>query len=488
MADGRADLGVYGMGTMGANLALNFADNGGFTVALGNRTAGKTAKVAEENAEFSDRLVPASSLEDFIAALKTPRVVIVMVKAGAPVDEQMDNILPHLDDGDILIDAGNADFNDTVRRASKVDGTGVNFVGMGVSGGEEGARHGPSIMVGGDKEVWASRLKPLLEPIAAKYDGSPCVEWLGPDGAGHFVKTIHNGIEYADMQMIAEIYGLMRDGLGLDAGEMAKIFADWNTRGLASYLIEITAAVLSEVDPDTSKPMVDVIVDEAGQKGTGRWAVIEAQKLGVGATTLEAAVSARSLSSRRLERLALAERYDGRVDLTGKLGGDANQLGELEAALETAKIIAYAQGYVVMADASKEFGWDLPLADIARIWRAGCIIRSRFLDDIMQAFGDTVGGEKTSGSTTGEAVNLLDVPSFASRVAKGQTALRKVVAEAAGAGIPVPALSAALAYFDDYRRARGTANLIQGQRDFFGAHTFKRLDKDGTFHHKWPAI
>ena len=488
MADGRADLGVYGMGTMGANLALNFADNGGFTVALGNRTAGKTAKVAEENAEFSDRLVPASSLEDFIAALKTPRVVIVMVKAGAPVDEQMDNILPHLDDGDILIDAGNADFNDTVRRASKVDGTGVNFVGMGVSGGEEGARHGPSIMVGGDKEVWASRLKPLLEPIAARYDGSPCVAWLGPDGAGHFVKTIHNGIEYADMQMIAEIYGLMRDGLGLDAGEMAKIFADWNTRGLASYLIEITAAVLSEVDPDTGKPMVDVIVDEAGQKGTGRWAVIEAQKLGVGATTLEAAVSARSLSSRRSERLALAERYDGRVDLTGKLGGDANQLGELEAALETAKIIAYSQGYVVMADASKEFGWDLPLADIARIWRAGCIIRSRFLDDIMQAFGDKVGGEKTSGSTTGEAVNLLDVPSFASRVAKGQTALRKVVAEAAGAGIPVPALSAALAYFDDYRRARGTANLIQGQRDFFGAHTFKRLDKDGTFHHKWPAI
>ncbi len=480
MADGKADLGVYGMGTMGANLALNFADHGGFTVALGNRTVEKTAKVARDNAEFADRLVPSDSLESFIASLKTPRVVIIMVNAGAPVDEQMDKILPHLDDGDILIDAGNADFNDTVRRASKVEGTGVRFVGMGVSGGEEGARHGPSIMVGGEEEVWATRLKSLLEPIAAKYEGSPCVAWLGTDGAGHFVKTIHNGIEYADMQMIAEIYGLMRDGLDLDASEMSKIFADWNTGGLASYLIEITAAVLAEADPESGKPMVDVILDEAGQKGTGRWAVIEAQKLGVGATTLEAAVSARSLSSRRKERLTLAKRYEGLVSLPAKLDGGSERLAELEAALETAKIVAYAQGYVVMSDASKEFGWNLPLGDIARIWRAGCIIRSRFLDDIMQAFDGKAGGE--------EAVNLLDVPSFASRVVKGQAALRKVVAEAVGAGIPVPALSAALAYFDDYRRARGTANLIQGQRDFFGAHTFRRLDKEGTFHHKWPAI
>ena len=483
MADGQADLGVYGMGTMGANLALNFADNGGFTVALGNRTVEKTVKVVEEHPEFADRLVPSDSLKHFIASLKTPRVVIIMVNAGAPVDEQMDNILPHLDDGDILIDAGNADFNDTVRRASKVEGTGVRFVGMGVSGGEEGARHGPSIMVGGEEEVWTTRLRPLLEPIAAKYEGSPCVAWLGNDGAGHFVKTIHNGIEYADMQMIAEVYGLMRDGLGLEAGEMAKIFADWNTRGLSSYLIEITAAVLAEADPESGHPMVDVIVDEAGQKGTGRWAVIEAQKLGVGATTLEAAVSARSLSSRRKERLALAERYEGVVAHMAKMEGGGERLAELEAALETAKIIAYAQGYVVMADASKEFGWNLPLGDIARIWRAGCIIRSRFLDDIMQVFDKT-----SSSDTIGDAVNLLDVPSFASRVAKGQAALRKVVADAVGAGIPVPALSAALAYFDDYRRARGTANLIQGQRDFFGAHTFRRLDKEGTFHHKWPTI
>ena len=474
---GRADLGVFGMGTMGANLALNFADHGGFTVALGNRTVEKTAKVAEQHSEFADRLVPANSLESFIASLKMPRVVVIMVNAGAPVDEQMDAILPHLDDGDILIDAGNADFNDTVRRASKVEGTGVNFVGMGVSGGEEGARHGPSIMVGGDKAVWEKRLKPLLEPIAATYEGSPCVDWLGSDGAGHFVKTIHNGIEYADMQMIAEIYGLMRDGLRLEAEEMAKIFADWNTRDLASYLIEITAAVLGDVDPDSGKAMVDVILDEAGQKGTGRWAVIEAQKLGVGATTLEAAVSARSLSSHRSERLALAERYDPLISVSSTFAGGKSLLGDLKAALETAKIVAYAQGYVVMTEASKEFGWDLPFAEIARIWRAGCIIRSRFLDDIMQAF------EKG-----GDGANLLDVESFATRVAKGQSGLRKIVAMAVGAGIPVPALSAALAYFDDYRRARGTANLIQGQRDFFGAHTFRRLDKEGAFHHKWPAI
>ncbi|WP_182083886.1 NADP-dependent phosphogluconate dehydrogenase [Aureimonas sp. ME7] len=475
MSGAQADLGVLGMGTMGANLALNFADNGGFTVALSNRTVEKAYGVRDDNPGLAERLVPTDSIEHFVATLKAPRVVVLMVNAGKPVDDQIALVLPHLEAGDILIDAGNADFNDTVRRERAVQGTGIHFVGMGVSGGEEGARHGPSIMVGGDRAVW-ERLKPLLEPIAAKFDRVPCVDWLGPDGAGHFVKTIHNGIEYADMQMIAEIYGILRDALGLQAREMADIFADWNTRDLQSYLIEITAAVLAERDPETGGPLVDVIVDEAGQKGTGRWSVIEAQKLGVGATTLEAAVSARGISSRREERAEASRLFDGVKVARAEFHMSREGLAELEAALVTAKIIAYAQGYATLAEASAEFQWDLPLGQIARIWRAGCIIRSRFLDDITRAY------------EAGAVVNLLQAPSFQARIEAGQEALRRVVAKAALAGIPVPALAAALSYFDDYRRARGTTNLTQGQRDLFGAHTFHRLDREGTFHHQWPKI
>ncbi|BDA82715.1 6-phosphogluconate dehydrogenase, decarboxylating [Aureimonas sp. SA4125] len=470
-----ADIGVLGLGTMGANLALNIAEEG-FAVALHNRTTEKAFDLREDNAALADNLLPTETIEDFVAGLKSPRVVLFMVNAGAPVDEQIDLVMPLLSPGDIMIDAGNADFNDTVRRTKRVEGSGIHFVGMGVSGGELGARHGPSIMVGGEESVWR-QLRPILEPVAAQYHGEPCVAWLGTDGAGHFVKTIHNGIEYADMQMIAEVYGILRDGLDLKPDAMAAIFADWNTRGLSSYLIEITAAVLAETDPDTGRPMVDVILDEAGQKGTGRWAVIEAQKLGIGATTLEAAVSARGVSSRRTERQSAAGLYKHVAPAASGFAGESAGLSELEDALETAKIIAYAQGYATMAEASTVFGWNLPLGDIARIWRAGCIIRSRFLDDIAKAF-----------ETGGTVVNLLQAPSFVERVARGQAALRQVVSKAALAGIPVPALSAALAYFDDYRRSRGTANLIQGQRDLFGAHTFHRLDKDGTFHHQWPAI
>lgn len=473
MSEPRADLGVLGMGTMGANLALNFADNGGFTVALGNRTTEKAYGVRDSNPELADRLVPTDSIEHFVASLRSPRVVVLMVNAGRPVDDQMALVLPHLNPGDILIDAGNADFNDTVRREREVKPTGIHFVGMGVSGGEVGARNGPSIMVGGDQAVW-ERLQPLLEPIAARFDGAPCVDWLGTDGAGHFVKTIHNGIEYADMQMIAEVYGILRDAAGLEAGRMAEIFADWNTRELESYLIEITALVLAERDGETGGALVDQIVDEAGQKGTGRWSVIEAQKLGIGATTLEAAVSARGISSRRAERAEAANVF-GDLRLAGaQFGADADALAELESALVTAKIIAYAQGYATLAEASREFGWNLPLGEIARIWRAGCIIRSRFLDDITRAY------------EAGDVVNLLMAPSFTARIEAGQEALRRVVAKAALGGIPVPALSAALSYFDDYRRARGTTNLTQGQRDLFGAHTFHRLDREGVFHHRWP--
>ena len=475
MNTGTASLGVLGLGTMGAMLALNFAEKG-FDVALFNRTVEKAQKLRSDTPDLAERLHPQSTLEDFVGALSTPRVIVLMVNAGAAVDDQIDALLPLLAAGDILIDAGNTDFNDTRARNDRLEDTGIHFVGMGVSGGELGARHGPSIMVGGDKDVWG-RLKPLLEPISAKYEGSPCVAWLGTDGAGHFVKTIHNGIEYADMQMIAEIYGIMRDGLGLAPAAMADVFAEWNTRGLASYLIETSATVLAEVDPETGGSLVDMIVDAAGQKGTGRWSVIEAQKLGVGATTLEAAVAARSTSSQREER-AVAARAFGQLALPAPgFDADAAGLSELEAALETAKIIAYAQGYSVLAAASDAFGWKLPLAEIARIWRSGCIIRSDFLRDIMSAY-----------ETGGETANLLLNPAFSRRIQAGQSALRNVVAKAALSGIPVPALSAALAYFDDFRRERGTANIIQGQRDLFGAHTFRRVDRDGSFHHQWPAV
>ncbi|NDW04618.1 NADP-dependent phosphogluconate dehydrogenase [Jiella pacifica] len=475
MSDGTADIGVIGMGVMGANLALNIAEKG-FKVAVQNRTPEKAFAVRDDNPDLAENVLPAESLEDFVKSLKTPRAVIFMVPAGQPVDDEMKKIAPLLEAGDVMVDAGNADFNDTVRRSKAVEGTGLKFVGMGVSGGELGARHGPSIMVGGAKETYPL-IEPVLTKISAKFKDEPCVAWLGPDGAGHFVKTIHNGIEYADMQMIAEIYGIMRDGLKLEPAKMAEIFRGWNGRELASYLIEITAVNLDEKDPETGKPMVEVIVDEAGQKGTGRWAVIEAEKLGVGATTLEAAVAARGLSSRRSERADAARLYAGVEAGQTQFFADEAGLGELESALVTAKIIAYAQGYAAMAAASDEYGWNLPLGTIAEIWRAGCIIRSHFLDDIAKAYdkGQTV-------------VNILQSPDFVGRVAKGQAALRRVVAKAALVCIPVPALSAALAYFDDYRRARGTANLIQAQRDLFGAHTFRRFDAEGAVHHQWPAV
>jgi len=470
-----ADLGVLGLGTMGAMLALNFAEKGS-DVALFNRTTKKARDLVSQSGNLAARLHARDTLADFVSSLKLPRVIVLMVNAGQPVDDQLEALSGLLEAGDIVIDAGNADFNDTVRRSQKWDQTGSHFVGMGVSGGELGARHGPSIMVGGDENVWA-RLKPLLEPVSAKYEGSPCVAWLGPDGAGHFVKTIHNGIEYADMQMIAEIYSIMRDGLSLSTDEMSGLFKEWNTRGLSSYLIEISAVVLAEKDAETGKPIVDVIVDEAGQKGTGRWSVIEAQKLGIGATTLEAAVSARSISSMRSGRGKAADIYAGVKRGANTFAANSQDVPELEAALETAKIIAYAQGYAVMAAASEAYSWNLPLGEIARIWRSGCIIRSVFLADIAKAFE---GDDKLA--------NLLQDPSFAKRVSEGQSALRTVVSKAALAGIPVPALSAALAYFDDYRRARGSANLIQGQRDLFGAHTFRRFDAEGAHHHIWPAV
>ena len=467
-----AEIGLVGLGVMGANLALNIAEKG-FRIAVFNRTVDKTHEFVANAGELASNIVGCETPQALIAAIRPPRPVIVMVKAGEAVDEQIAHLQPLMAAGDILIDAGNANFHDTVRRFSELEGSGLRFVGMGVSGGEEGARHGPSIMAGADEDTYA-RIAPVLNAIAAQYEGEPCAARVGPGGAGHFVKTIHNGIEYGDMQMIAEIYALLRDGCGYVPSEMAEVFARWNEGRLNSYLIEITAKVLAAADPATGQAMVDVILDSAGQKGTGRWAAIEAQHLGVAATTIEAAVAARSLSSLVEERAAAEAAYGGNVDASPFL--DIPDRGAtFESALYAGKIAAYAQGFAVMQAASQEHGWNLDLAQIARIWRAGCIIRSRFLDDIARAFGE---GEMLA--------NLLLEPAFVEWMKLSAPSLRSVVAAAAHAGIATPALSAALSYFESYRKARGSANLIQAQRDFFGAHGFRRIDRPGDgLHGPW---
>jgi 6-phosphogluconate dehydrogenase len=393
-----------------------------------------------------------------------------MVKAGEAVDEQIALLKDVLGRDDIIIDAGNANFRDTVRREKAMAGTGLQFIGMGVSGGEEGARHGPSIMVGGP-ELSYQRVEKVLNAISAKYKKSSCCAWMGPDGAGHFVKMIHNGIEYADMQMIAEVYGIMRDGLGMKADEIASVFAKWNTGKLNSYLIEITAKVLAARDGKVA--LVDVILDKAGQKGTGKWSVIEAQELAVAGTAIEAAVAARILSSMKEERVLAEEAY-GISRKKMKPKSRAVFLKQLEAALYAAKICAYAQGFAVLEQASQQYSWNLPLGEVASIWRAGCIIRSQFLDVITASYGK----RKAGG-------NLLMAPVFAAAMKESHLALRRTVADAALAGLPTLALGSALSYFDTYRQARGTANLIQGQRDFFGAHSFERTDKPGIFHGSW---
>ncbi|PYE87734.1 NADP-dependent phosphogluconate dehydrogenase [Phyllobacterium leguminum] len=468
----KADIGLVGLGVMGSNLALNIAEKG-YRVAVYNRTPDRTHEFYEDAGELKDRLIPCDTLEELANNIRAPRPIILMIKAGEPVDNETKALLPFLTHEDIVIDAGNANFHDTVRRLATMGPNDPTFMGMGVSGGEEGARHGPSIMVGGTQEAY-DRIAPILNAIAAKYDGQPCVALLGPDGAGHFVKTIHNGIEYADMQMIAEIYGILRDGLGLSAPAIAGVFAKWNDGPLNSYLIEITAKVLNAVDPDTGKAVVDIILDSAGQKGTGRWAAIEAQMLGVPDTAIEAAVAARSLSALKKQRETAAKAYPGEAALSPQ--DRARFIDDLEQGLYAGKIAAYAQGFAVMAGASREHDWNLPLATIARIWRAGCIIRSQFLDVIADAFEQ------------GNPDNLLLAPAFVERMTKASKPLRNVVSTAALAGLPTPALGAALSYFDSYRQARGTANLIQAQRDFFGAHGFQRLDREGDFHGPWSDV
>lgn len=468
-----AEIGLIGLGVMGSNLALNIAEKGS-RIAVFNRTPSRTAEFVAEAGALAPAIIGCDTIEAFVAAIRPPRPIIIMIKAGEAVDQQIDALKPLLDGGDIVIDAGNANFRDTIARFDRLKNTGLTFIGMGVSGGEEGARHGPSIMVGGTQQSYA-RVEKVLTSIAARYEGDPCCAWLGEGGAGHFVKTIHNGIEYADMQMIAEIYGVLRDGLGKSAGEIGAIFGQWNSGRLNSYLIEITEKVLASADPETGRPMVDMILDRAGQKGTGKWSVIEAQQMGVPATAIEAAVAARSLSSMKAEREA-AEALFGEPAYAFPLEDGAALLKDLELALFAAKIGAYAQGFAVMAEASREFGWSLPMPTIARIWRAGCIIRSQFLDEITKAFTEKP-----------DVANLIVTPAFSAMVAESLPSLRRIVSAAITAGIPVPALSSALSYFDAYRQARGTANLIQAQRDFFGAHGFDRIDGLAIHHGPWGA-
>ncbi|MFA7414945.1 MAG: NADP-dependent phosphogluconate dehydrogenase [Rhizobium sp.] len=468
-----AEIGLIGLGVMGSNLALNIAEKGS-RIAVFNRTPSRTREFISEAGALSERIIGCETVEAFVAAIRPPRPIIIMIKAGEAVDQQIDALMPFLSSGDIMIDAGNANFRDTMVRFERLKDTGLTFIGMGVSGGEEGARHGPSIMVGGTPEAYA-RVEKVLSSIAARYEGDPCCAWLGEGGAGHFVKTIHNGIEYADMQMIAEIYGILRDGLGMSAPEIGAIFDGWNKGRLNSYLIEITGKVLAAMDPLTGKPMVDMIVDMAGQKGTGRWSAIEAQQMGVPATAIEAAVAARSLSAMKAERETAEPIFAAEHSAFRLPEGHALE-ADLELALFAAKIAAYAQGFAVMAAASREFGWSLPMPTIARIWRAGCIIRSQFLDDIMRAF-----------TAMPDATNLIVTPAFTGMVNLSLPSLRRVVAAAVTLGLPVPALSSALSYFDAYRQARGTANLIQAQRDFFGAHGFQRIDGVARPHGPWGS-
>lgn len=467
MSTRKARIGLVGLGVMGANLSLNIADNG-FDIAVYNRSTDKVDDFVAEAGALAERVVGCKSPEDLAASLQSPRAIILMVKAGEAVDKTIETLLPHLDEGDMIIDAGNADFNDTRRREADLSAKGFAFIGMGVSGGEEGARHGPSIMVGGPEGHYAE-IKDVIEAIAADYQGTPCAAHLGPDGAGHFVKTVHNGIEYADMQLIAEVYGCLRDTM--TPSEIGQVFADWNNGPLNGYLVEITAKVLGATDADTDQPMVDVIVDAAGQKGTGRWTVIEALKLGQSPSTIEVAVAARSWSAQRDAR-AHAQ------DLFGAATMDTPpSLTDLHDALLAARILAYGQGMTLLNAASDEFNWDLDLARVAEIWRAGCIIRSTLLDDIAAAFrGETPHGQ------------LAFAPAFVTRLQDTVPALRRVVGAGTAAGVAMPALANALAWFDTMRHARGTANVIQAQRDFFGAHGFERLDRDGTgFHGYWPA-
>ena len=467
--EGTADIGVTGLATMGRNLARNFARHG-HAVAVHNRSKAKTDDLIDQ---FSDEgtFVPSGPMADFVASLKKPRTAIIMVKAGQPTDAVIDELAELMEPGDIIVDGGNAHFLDTRRREKALRDKGLNFVGTGVSGGEEGALHGPSIMPGGSKEGYAT-LGPLLESISAHVDGEPCCTHIGPDGAGHFVKMVHNGIEYSDMQLIAEAYDLLRTVGGYTPAEIADVFVEWNKGDLESYLIEITAEVLKHTDADTGKAFVDVVVDQAEQKGTGRWTVQSALDLGVPVTGIAEATFARALSG-HAEQREVAGSLAG-PDGTAVSVDRGSFADDVRSALYASKIVAYAQGFDQILAGSKEYEWGVDPGAIAKIWRGGCIIRARFLNTISEAY-----------AADPELRSLLVAPAFVSVVSDAQDAWRRVVVTATEAGVPIPGFSSALSYYDALRRDRLPAALIQGLRDYFGAHTYLRVDKPGIFHTLW---
>ena len=464
----QANMGLIGTGTMGSALALNIAENG-YDIAIWNLDLSAVDSLIASAGDLAPRLARCDNIINLVHNLAAPRAIILLVPAGKAVDSCIDELLPLLSPGDTIIDGGNSDFRDTIERTKRLEEVGLAYLGIGVSGGAEGARRGPSMMAGGTRANYAA-VEPVLAAIAAKYHGDPCVAHLGPDGAGHFVKTVHNGIEYADMQMIAEVYGLLRDGEGLSAGEGASFFDRWNHGVLESYLIGVTAEVLATKDPQTGAEIVDLIIDKAGQKGTGRWTVIEAIRMGQSASIIEAAVGARVLSSEKTTReIAAALLVPAGIDTIVTFSEQ-----DLESALIVGRVLAYAQGFRILNAASEEFNWDLDFARIAEIWRAGCIIRSAMLDDIADAFRTDLPNGR-----------LVLSEHFIEVLTQNVAGLRRVVAAAALRGLPVPALAAALSWFDTLRQARGTTDLIQAQRDFFGAHSFERVDVEGNHHGPW---
>ncbi|WP_338587890.1 NADP-dependent phosphogluconate dehydrogenase [Paenibacillus sp. Y5S-9] len=465
----KQQIGVIGLAVMGKNLALNI-ESKGFSVSVYNRSPEKTNDLLKE-AEGKN-LTGSFSIEEFVASLESPRKILIMVQAGKATDATIEQLLPHLDEGDIIIDGGNAYFPDTQRRSKELEDKGIRFIGTGVSGGEEGALKGPSIMPGGQESAY-KLVEPILTAISAKVGDDPCCTYIGPDGAGHYVKMVHNGIEYGDMQLIGEAYHLLKSVLNVSVEELHAIFTEWNQGELDSYLIEITADIFSKYDPETGKPMVDVILDAAGQKGTGKWTSQSALDLGVPLSMITESVFSRFLSAMKDERVAASKILNGPA--TEAFSGDKKAFIEsVRKALFASKIVSYAQGFAQMRAASDEYGWDLKYGNIAMIFRGGCIIRSQFLQNIKEAY------DKDAALK-----NLLLDPYFQNIVESYQGAWREVIAAAVKQGIPVPGFSSALSYYDSYRTERLPANLLQAQRDYFGAHTFKRVDKEGSFHHNW---